>query len=68
MSRPHAHLIKMANQIVASVPGNTPVAKAENALAHIEKFWSPLMKQQIRACVAKDEQVLDRALVELLQR
>ncbi len=41
------HLIKMANQIVQNIPAATPEARIESAANHIDKFWSPLMKQQI---------------------
>jgi len=41
------HLVKMANQIVQNIPAATAEARIESAANHIDKFWSPLMKQQI---------------------
>lgn len=46
------HLIKMANQIVQNIPAATPEARIESAAGHIDKFWSPLMKQQIAGYIA----------------
>lgn len=41
------HLITMANQIVANIPGNSQQSKIENAAVHIQRFWSPSMKQSV---------------------
>lgn len=46
------HLVKMANQIAAGVPGASTEAKVESTAAHIDKFWAPLMKRQIAEFVA----------------
>ena len=46
------HLIKMANQIVQNIPAATSEARIESAASHIDKFWSPLMKQQIAEHIA----------------
>ena len=37
------HLVKMANQIVASIPAPTPEARIESAAAHMKRFWTPAM-------------------------
>jgi len=41
------HLVKMANQIVQNIPAATAEARIASAANHMDKFWSPLMKQQI---------------------
>ncbi len=50
------HLIKMVNQIAL----NLSAAGDEDEVAyqtseHIQKFWSPLMKQQIKGCIDNQE-------------
>ena len=47
MSENSNHLVKMANQIVASIPAATTADKINSAATHMSKFWSPLMKKQI---------------------
>jgi hypothetical protein len=47
------HLVKMANQIVQNIPAATAEARITSAANHIDKFWSPLMKQQIAEYIAK---------------
>lgn len=42
------HLIKMANQIAASVPALSAEARIEAAAAHMQKFWSPAMIAKLR--------------------
>ncbi|MBQ0798569.1 MAG: formate dehydrogenase subunit delta [Porticoccaceae bacterium] len=42
------HLVKMANQIAINIPASSPEAKAKNTANHIDKFWSPSMKAQIK--------------------
>jgi formate dehydrogenase subunit delta len=49
------HLVKMANQIaqnLASAGDDEEVAK--QASEHINKFWTPLMKQQITSHLNDD--------------
>jgi formate dehydrogenase subunit delta len=46
------HLVKMANQIVQNIPAATTEARIESTAGHIDKFWSPLMKQQIAEYIA----------------
>ncbi len=41
------HLVKMANQIAAGVPVATTEEKVGGTASHIDKFWTPLMKEQI---------------------
>jgi hypothetical protein len=43
----------MANQIVQNIPAATAEARIESAASHIDKFWSPLMKQQIAEYIAE---------------
>jgi hypothetical protein len=43
-----AHLVKMANQIVANVPALTPEARIENAAAHMKRFWTPVMTAKLK--------------------
>ncbi|MCG2635015.1 MAG: formate dehydrogenase subunit delta [Gammaproteobacteria bacterium] len=62
------HLVKMVNQIVTSVPGDTAAAKTANAAVHLEKFWSPLMKQQIGDYVAAGGAGLHPEAVEAVAR
>jgi formate dehydrogenase subunit delta len=42
------HLIKMANQIAASVPARSAAARIEAAATHMKKFWSPAMTAKLR--------------------
>ena len=46
------HLVKMANQIAAGVPVASTEAKVESTASHSDKFWTPLMKQQIAAFIS----------------
>ncbi|HBD12630.1 MAG TPA: formate dehydrogenase [Porticoccaceae bacterium] len=41
------HLVKMANQIAASVPAISDTDRTTQAAAHIKKFWSPIMLQTL---------------------
>lgn len=61
------HLIKMVNQIAQSVPAATPEAKAEAAAAHIDKFWTPSMKQQVCEQLADVEEALSPLAVQALK-
>lgn len=47
------HLVKMANQIVQNIPAATAEARITSAANHMDKFWSPLMKQQIAEHIAE---------------
>ncbi len=47
------HLVKMANQIVQNIPAATAEARIASAADHIDKFWSPLMKEQIGEHIAR---------------
>lgn len=49
-AQPITRLVRMANQIAASVPAASDEARATLAAAHMARFWSPLMKQRILAC------------------
>ena len=60
------HLVKMANQIAAGVPATSTEAKVESTASHIEKFWTPLMKKQIREYIAKGGQGLTPVAAEAL--
>jgi len=50
------HLIKMVNQIALnlSAAGDEDEAAYQTS-EHIKKFWSPLMKQQIKGCIDSHE-------------
>lgn len=61
------HLIKMMNQIARSVPAVTPEARAEAAAAHIDKFWTPSMKQQICEQLTGAEESLTPVAVEAIK-
>jgi len=43
----------MANQIVQNIPAATAEARIASAANHMDKFWSPLMKQQIAEHIAQ---------------
>ncbi len=61
------HLVKMLNQIAQSVPAATPEAKAKAAAAHIDRFWTPSMKQDVRDQVAGAEESLTPLAMEALK-
>ena len=42
------HLVKMANQIAASVPAPTPEARIASAAAHLKRFWTPAMLAKLK--------------------
>ena len=42
------HLVKMANQIAASIPAPNPEAHIENAAAHMRRFWTPAMIAKLK--------------------
>lgn len=42
------HLVKMANQIAASIPAANPEAHIQNAAAHIKRFWTPAMIAKLK--------------------
>lgn len=42
------HLVKMANQIAASIPAPNPEARIENAAAHMRRFWTPAMIAKVK--------------------
>lgn len=42
------HLVKMANQITASIPAPNPEAHIENAAAHMRRFWTPAMIAKLK--------------------
>lgn len=42
------HLVKMANQIAASVPAPTPEARIASAAAHLKRFWTPAMVAKLK--------------------
>lgn len=42
------HLVKMANQIAASIPAPTPEARVASAAAHLKRFWTPAMVAKLK--------------------
>jgi hypothetical protein len=42
------HLVKMANQIVASIPAPTPEARIASAAVHLKRFWTPAMIAKLK--------------------
>lgn len=61
------HLVKMLNQIAQSVPAATPEAKAKAAAAHIDRFWTPSMKQHVRDQMARADESLTPVAIEALK-
>jgi formate dehydrogenase subunit delta len=49
------HLIKMANQIAANFAYEKDPERAARAVAeHMQRFWSPTMRKDLRAYAAGD--------------
>lgn len=47
-----AKLAGMAAQIAANAPADNDATRAELAAAHITRFWTPTMRQQLLAYAA----------------
>ncbi len=62
------HLVKMANQIAAGVPVAGTEAKVDGTASHINKFWTPLMKQQISDFVSRGGEGLTPVAAEAVAR
>ena len=61
------HLVKMANQIVASIPAPTPEARIDSAAAHLRRFWTPAMIARLKQHLAADGQDLSAAAAAALR-
>lgn len=63
------NLSEMANNIASFFAAEPVHAEAVRGVAnHIDKFWEPRMKKQLRACIAKGEEPVDPLVVEAMQR
>lgn len=62
------NLSEMANNIAAFFAAEPDHAEAVRGVAnHIDKFWEPRMKKQLRACIAKGEEQLHPLVAEAMQ-
>ncbi|KZX59016.1 hypothetical protein A3709_15780 [Halioglobus sp. HI00S01] len=62
-----AHLVKMANQIALNF-GERRDSKlaAQRTVQHLEKFWTPAMREQLSAYATSDGEALSPDLVQAL--
>lgn len=63
------NLSEMANNIAAFFAAEPDHAEAVRGVAnHLDKFWEPRMKKQLRACIARGEAQVDPLVIEAMQR
>lgn len=63
------NLGEMANNIAAFFAAEPDHAEAVRGVAnHLDKFWEPRMKTQLRACIARGEAHVDPLVIEAMQR
>ncbi len=54
-------LVAMANQIASNVPNREAVA--QQLVQHIEQFWTPPMRQELRDLAATNPELFDTAVL-----
>jgi hypothetical protein len=62
------HLVKMANQIAANIPGRDDIP--EQLVAHVRSFWTPAMLADLEFLTREQPDIFDadvRVAAELLR-
>lgn len=62
------HLVKMANQIAANIPGRDDIP--ERLVAHVRSFWTPAMLADLEFLTREQPDIFDadvRVAAELLR-
>lgn len=54
----HEKLVRMANQIASFFATQPGADQAERVAAHLNDFWGPEMRSELKAFAAEDDSVL----------